>query len=155
MDTRHTPEDDLASLGLVVMRCGLTLAFVWIGALKFRDYEVENSEVLVTASPLTKRLRRKLGARKLARLIGTAQLTMGLLIAARPFAPGIAALGSLGAAGMMCGTLSFLISTPQAWQDEQGLPELSMLGESLLKDSVLLGACLATAAESLEAYSRR
>ncbi len=31
------------------------------------------------------------------------------------------------------------------------MPQLSMLGEALLKDSVLLGAALLTAAESLRA----
>ncbi len=66
MDTEHTPVSGLASAGFSVMRCGLVTAFVWIGALKFTDYEVENAEPLVTASPLTSRLREKLGAQKLA-----------------------------------------------------------------------------------------
>ena len=39
------------------MRGGLVTAFVWIGALKFTGYEVANAEPLVTASPLTSRLR--------------------------------------------------------------------------------------------------
>jgi uncharacterized membrane protein YkgB len=51
---------------------------------------------------------------------------------------------------MFLGTLSFLATTPEAWQARQEWPpQLSMLGESLLKDSVLLGASLFTAAESL------
>ena len=133
------------------MRCGLATTFVWVGALKFKDYEVENAEVLVTASPLTSRLREKLGAQKLGRLIGVTQITLGSLIAAKPFAPRASAVGSFGAAGMMLGTLSFLVTTPEAWQEGQGIPQLSMLGEALLKDSVLLGASLMTAAESLRA----
>jgi reactive chlorine resistance protein C len=52
---------------------------------------------------------------------------------------------------MMCSTLSFLVTTPEAWQEGKGVPRLSMLGEALLKDSVLLGAALLTAAESLRA----
>ena len=59
------------------MRYGLVTTFLWVGALKFTDYEVENSEVLVTASPLTSRLREKLGAQKLARLVGVTQITLG------------------------------------------------------------------------------
>jgi uncharacterized membrane protein YkgB len=55
---------------------------------------------------------------------------------------------------MMLGTLSFLATTPEAWQ-EQGMPRLSMLGEALLKDSVLLGASLVTAADSLRAADAR
>lgn len=52
---------------------------------------------------------------------------------------------------MMLGTLSFLVTTPEAWQEGRGIPQLSVLGEALLKDSVLLGASLMTAAESLRA----
>ena len=114
------------------MRYGLATTLLWIGALKFTDYEVQNAEPLVTASPLTARLREKLGAQKLARLIGVTQITLGSLIAAKPFAPRASAVGSFGAAGMMLGTLSFLVTTPEAWQEGQGMPQLSMLGEALL-----------------------
>jgi uncharacterized membrane protein YkgB len=133
------------------MRYGLATTLLWVGALKFTDYEVQNADVLVTSSPLTSRLREKLGAQKLGWLTGVAQLTLGSLIAARPIAPRASAAGSLGAAGMMASTLSFLATTPEAWQEGKGVPQLSMLGEALLKDSVLLGAALLTAAESLRA----
>jgi uncharacterized membrane protein YkgB len=131
------------------MRYGLATTFVWIGAMKWNDYEIEHAEVLVTASPLTSRLRQKLGAPKLAALVGVTQIALGSLIAARPFAPRASAVGSLGAAGLMLSTLSFLVTTPEAWQEGKGAPQLSMLGEALLKDSVLLGASLLTAADSL------
>jgi reactive chlorine resistance protein C len=133
------------------MRYGLATTLLWIGALKFKDYEVQNAEVLVSSSPLTSRLREKLGATALARLVGVAQITLGSLIAAKPIAPHASAAGSFGAAGMMAGTLSFLATTPEAWQEGEGMPQLSMLGENLLKDSVLLGAALLTAADSLRA----
>jgi hypothetical protein len=68
MSTRHTPPGGLGSVGFLVMRCGLATTFLWVGALKFKDYEVQNAEVLVTASPLTSRLREKLGAQKFGRL---------------------------------------------------------------------------------------
>jgi uncharacterized membrane protein YkgB len=149
--TPQTPVSGLASVGFSVMRCGLATCLLWIGALKFKDYEVQNAEPLVTASPLTSRLREKLGAQKLARILGVTQITLGSLIAAKPFAPHASAVGSFGAAGMMLGTLSFLATTPEAWQEGQGVPQLSMLGEALLKDGVLLGAAILTAAESLRA----
>jgi uncharacterized membrane protein YkgB len=132
------------------MRYGLVTTFVWIGAMKWNDYEVEHAEVLVTASPLTARLRQKLGARRLAALVGITQITLGSLIAARPLAPRASAVGSLGAVGLMLSTLSFLVTTPEAWQEGRA-PRLSMLGEALLKDGVLLGASILTAADSLRA----
>ena len=145
----------LAPIGSSVLRGGLATTLLWIGALKFTDYEVQNAEVLVTASPLTSRLRQKLGARKLGRLVGVMQLTLGSLIAAKPVAPRASAAGSLGAAGLMVSTLSFLVTTPEAWQEGKGVPRLSMLGEALLKDTVLLGAAILTAAESLRAAAGR
>ena len=150
MGTRHAPVSGLATAGSLVTRYGLVTTLVWIGALKFTDYEVQNAEVLVTASPLTSRLRKKLGAQKLGWLTGVAQITLGSLIAAKPVAPRASAVGSFGAAGMMLSTLSFLATTPEAWREGPGgIPQLSVLGEALLKDTVLLGAALLTAAESL------
>ena len=145
----------LAPVGWSVLRGGLATTLLWVGALKFTDYEVQNAEVLVTASPLTSRLRQKLGAQQLGRLVGVMQIALGSLIVAKPVAPRASAAGSLGAAGMMVSTLSFLITTPEAWQEGKGVPRLSMLGEALLKDTVLLGAALLTAAESLRAAGAR
>ena len=152
MGTKHTPVSGLAAAGSSITRYGLVTTLVWIGALKFTDYEVQNAEVLVTASPLTSRLRNKLGAQKLAWLVGVTQITLGSLIAAKPLAPRASAMGSLGAAGLMVSTLSFLATTPEAWREGPGgIPQLSVLGEALLKDAVLLGAALLTAAESMRA----
>src|ERR1700722_13517617 len=151
MGTRQIRISGLASAGSSVMRCGLATTLLWIGALKFKDYEVENAEVLVTASPLTSRLRDKLGARKLARVIGVAQIAFGSLIVAKPAAPKASAVGSFGPVGLFLGTLSFLVTTPESWQEGEGVPKLSMLGEALLKDIVLLGAAVLTGAESLRA----
>jgi len=151
MSARSAPVSGLSSAGLSVLRGGLATTLLWIGALKFQDYEIENAEILVTSSPLTSRLREKLGARTLGRLTGIMQISLGSLIVARPLAPRASAAGSLGAAGMMLGTLSFLVTTPEAWQEGPGFPRLSMLGEALLKDTVLLGAAVLTAAESLQA----
>jgi uncharacterized membrane protein YkgB len=133
------------------MRCGLVTTFVWVGAMKWNDYEVKNAEVLVTASPLTSRLREKLGAQKFARLIGVMQIAVGSLIAAKPLVPRASTVGSFAATGLMLSTLSFLVTTPEAWQEGRGMPLLSMLGEALLKDGVLLGASILTAADSLRA----
>lgn len=151
MGTRRASADDLASVSLSILRCGLATNILWIGALKFQQYEVQNDEPLVTSSPLFSRLRQQLGAQKLNRLIGITEISVGSLIAAKPFAPRASAIGSLGAVGMFLTTLSFLATTPEARQEGQGKLSLSQLGQFLLKDTVLLGAALLTAAESLGA----
>ena len=136
-------------------RYALAMNLVWIGLLKFEDYEVENIRPLTSSSPLFSRLLGKLGEKKLARLIGVTEIATGSLIAAKPLAPRASAIGSLAAIGTFVTTLSFMATTPGIWQENHGAPKLSMVGQFLLKDGVLLGASLLTAAESLQAISRR
>ncbi|MGS2646746.1 DUF417 family protein [Streptosporangium sp. LJ11] len=154
MRTRPTTACNLQIAGASTLRFGLALNLVVIGRLKFEDYEVENIRPLITSSPPFSRLATKLGEQRLARLIGVAEIVIGSLIAAKSFAPRASALGSLAAAGMFTTTLSFLITTPEAWQERRGEPKLSLAGQFLLKDVVLLGASLFTAAESLRYASR-
>jgi uncharacterized membrane protein YkgB len=63
------------------MRSGLATNLLWIGTLKFKQYEVENIDPLLRSGPLFSRLREKLGARRLARVIGIAEIALGSLIA--------------------------------------------------------------------------
>lgn len=154
MGTRSTAGKSLESTGFSTIRYGLALNLLSIGRLKFESYEVENIRPLVTASPVFSWLVARLGEQKLARLIGVAEMAMGSLIAVRPLAPRASALGSLGATGMFATTLSFLATTPEAWQERRNEPKLSIVGQFLVKDVVLLGAALLTAAESLQAARR-
>lgn len=155
MRMRFTSAKSPQAVGSSTLRSALALNLMWIGRLKFEDYEVENIRSLVTSNPLFSRLVNKLGEKRLARLIGVTEIAMGSLIAAKPLAPRASALGSLGAAGIFATTLSFLATAPGVWQENQGAPKLSMVGQFLAKDSVLLGASLVTLAESLQAAQRR
>ncbi|MFJ9760835.1 YkgB family protein [Streptomyces sp. NPDC101149] len=154
MGMRSMVGNVLQDAGFSTIRYGLALNLLSIGRLKFESYEVENIRPLVAASPILSRLVTKLGEQKLARLIGVTEMAVGSLITARPVAPRASALGSLGAAGIFATTLSFLVTTPEAWQERRGEPKLSLAGQFLVKDIVLLGASLLTAAESLQAGQR-
>lgn len=145
----------LQSVGNSVLRSALVTNLVWVGALKFEDYEVENIHPMVSSSPLFSPFLEKLGEQKTARLIGVTEIVMGSLIAAKPFAPRASAIGSFGAVGMFATTLSFLATTPGVWQENRGAPKLSLVGQFLAKDSVYLGASLLMAADSLRAAHRR
>ncbi len=96
-------------------------------------------------------LHARLGARKTAGLIGLTEMAMGALIIARPFSPRLSVLGSFGAIAMFLTTLSFLHTMPGVWQEEHGFPALTLEGQFLAKDGVLLGAAILTTAESLRA----
>jgi hypothetical protein len=59
----------LESAGRGVLRSALAGSLVWVGALKFAEYEAENIQPMVSTSPLFSRIIERLGTRKTARLI--------------------------------------------------------------------------------------
>lgn len=156
MKTQSSGTAEVAqSIGASILRSALAVNLLWIGALKFEEYEVENIRPLVSSSPLLSPVAEKLGEKTTARIIGVTEIAFGALIAAKPLAPRASAIGSLGAVGIFATTLSFLATTPGAWQEGHRVPKLSMVGQFLVKDSVLLGAALLTAADSIRDSRRR
>ncbi|MGY1593205.1 YkgB family protein [Geodermatophilus sp. SYSU D00708] len=145
----------LERVGSAVVRYGLALVLVWIGALKFASYEAAAIEGLVANSPVLSWTYRLGSVPTVAALIGVAEILLGCLIAARPLAPRVSAAGSLGAVLMFLTTLSFLLTTPGVWQPDLGFPFLSGAGQFLVKDVILLGAAIWTAGESLAAAPAR
>jgi len=65
------------SAGTSTLRSALALNLVWIGALKFEDYEVENIHPLVSASPLFSPVIAKLGEKKVAKIVGCTEIALG------------------------------------------------------------------------------
>ncbi len=141
----------LEVVGRGVLRSALVGTLVWVGALKFAEYEAENIQPMVSTSPLFAWINKRMGARKIARFIGITEIVLGMLIAARPLSPRASALGSLGATAMFITTLSFLRTMPGVLQEDHGFPALSLEGQFLAKDGVLLGAAILIAGESLRA----
>ncbi|MEO6235454.1 MAG: DUF417 family protein [Vicinamibacterales bacterium] len=152
MSSTHSTARTLENVGALVSRYGLVVVLVWVGALKFAAYEAEGIEPLVANSPLMSWALQAFGLRTLANLVGLTEIVLGLLIATRPFAPRVSAMGSLGAVGVFLITLTFVLTTPGVWQPGYGFPYPSpMPGQFLLKDVVLLGAAIWTAGEALHA----
>lgn len=142
----------LQGSGEFVLRYGLVVVFLWIGLLKFTEYEAMGIEPFVANSPIWSELYSALGLRNLANLIGVIEVSIGLLIATRAFWPKASAIGSIGAIIAYLITLSFMLTTPGVWQPGYGFPFPSpMPGQFLAKDLVLLGASLWTAGEALRA----
>ncbi|HEX6520418.1 MAG TPA: DUF417 family protein [Streptosporangiaceae bacterium] len=150
MGTQSTAGKRLLTAGIATARYGIMLNFLSIGRLKFEDYEVENIRPLITQHPLFSPLVAKIGERNMARLIGATEIVMGSMIATKPVAPKVSVLGSLAAVATFTTTLSFLATTPEAWQQKHGEPKLSPAGQFLIKDIVLLGASLLAAGDALQ-----
>ena len=145
----------LERIGAAIIRYGLALIIVWIGALKFAAYEATAIQGLVANSPLLSWMYGIASVPTAAAVIGVGEIVLGVLIAMRSFAPRVSAVGSLGAILMFLTTLSFMLSTPGVWQPDYGFPFLSGAGQFLVKDLILLGAAIWTAGDSLKAAAGR
>lgn len=148
----NTKSIRLLKIGEFIIRYSLVVILLWIGCLKFTTYEAEGIKGLVENSPFTSWGYDLMSVQGFAILIGIIEIILGLMIAMRSFSPIISGYGSLGAVIMFVITLSFLLSTPGAWQPEYGFPYLSpMPGQFLLKDLLSLGAAIWTAGEAFVA----
>lgn len=146
----------LENVGATVIRYGLVVILVFVGALKFTAYEAEGIQGLVANSPLMSWAYSIFSVRTFSSLLGVIEITLGVLIATRPFAPKVSAIGSIGSIIMFLITLSFLLTTPGVWQPGYGFPFPSpMPGQFLAKDLLLLGAAIWTAGEALRASKLR
>jgi uncharacterized membrane protein YkgB len=167
--------------GILVLRGGLVIVLLWIGGLKFAKYEGESIVPLVSNSPLmgffyrfrapTYRVHMNKegelnpanrtwnalnGSYRFSHGLGAVILVIGLMIALSPVLPQVATIGSLLLVFMSCTTLSFLVTTPEAWvpaagDTTYGFPYLSGVGRLIIKDAIMLGAAVVTMADSAKA----
>ena len=135
-------------LAAVLLRYGLVIVLGWIGAMKFTAYEAEGIQPLVATSPLMSWMLKAFSLQATSNIIGVTELITALLIAIRPVAPKLSAVGSVLAVLTFLSTLTFLFSLPGWEKSLGGFPALSGSGGFLLKDVVLLGAALWTLADS-------
>jgi len=175
----------LDRIGVSVLRVGLVIVLVWIGALKFADYEADSIVPLVANSPLISfvyhhpapeyraHMNREgelvpahrawqidNGTYTFSHFLGVVIVTLGFLIATHRFLPQVAAVGSALVVLMACTTLSFLVTTPEAWVPAagaaaHGFPYLSGVGRLIVKDAIMFGAAITTMADSAKSYLRR
>ena len=172
----------LDRVGMTMLRVALVVVLLWIGGLKFADYEADSIVPLVANSPVMsfsyshpapdyRKYTNKEGERVQAHqewhrsnrtytfshMLGCVILLIGLLIALHWRFPQIAVVGSGLLILMACTTLSFLITTPEAWVPAlggtaHGFPFLSGVGRLIVKDAIMLGAAVVTLADSAKAY---
>ncbi len=175
----------LDRIGMGVLRLGLVIVLVWIGGLKFVKYEADSIVPLVSQSPLMsffynhpapeyrqymnkegelnaahRAWHESNGTYAFSRGLGIVIILIGLLIALHPVLPQVATVGSFLLIFMACTTLSFLVTTPEAWvpalgDTAHGFPYLSGAGRLIVKDCIMLGAAVTTMADSAGQYLRR
>ena len=139
-------EGRLHWVSTVILRYGLAFLFLRFGVYKFLQPNVTGVQVWTAHSLLLFWVDPLLGPRGGATLIGVIEIVTGAFIALRPVAPRLSMFGSLMAAFAMLNTLSFLFTTPGLDARGSGF---------LIKDIMLLGAAIWSAAEASSAYRER
>ncbi|MFY1663439.1 reactive chlorine resistance membrane protein RclC [Pseudomonas sp. Pseu.R1] len=167
----------LDKIGIHLIRLGVAIIFLWIGALKFVPYEADSITPFVANNPvmslfyahpeqykehLTHEGQLDPAKREwqtanhtysFSQGLGTVEILIGLLVLSYLFSPGFGMVGSLLAFLTPLVTLSFLITTPEAWVQnlgdaDYGFPYLSGGGRLVLKDVLMLAGGVVMIADS-------
>lgn len=142
------------SIGDNLARYGLALIIGWIGVLKFHAYEAHNIAPLVSNSPFMGWLYGLCSVEFFSCLLGVVEIVTAVLLMVKPWFPKTSLLGSALAIVLFVSTLSFLVTTPGVGESGAGgFPLLSMTGQFLLKDVVLLAVSVLTLADTLESLA--
>ncbi len=174
----------LDRVGMGMLRVALVIVLVWIGGLKFVDYEADSIVPLVANSPIMRFLyhqpseyrthmnkegelnlqhrewHEQNGTYTFSHGLGVVIIGIGLLIALYPVRPELSAFGSALLIVMACTTLSFLFTTPEAWvpalgDANHGFPYLSGGGRLIVKDVIMLAAAVVTMADAAKTAVHR
>jgi reactive chlorine resistance protein C len=147
----------IETFGRELARYGVVVILVWIGLMKFTAYEAQGIRLYVANSPLMSWAYDVMSVRGFSDVLGVVEITIAILIAARPFSSRAAVLGSALAVLMFLTTSSFMVTTPGVWEPSAGgFPALSgKPGQFLIKDLALLGISLWSLGEAWRASERR
>ena len=159
-------------LGLGMIRVAILIIFVWIGGLKFWNYEAEGIVPFVANSPFMsffynekapeyRQYKLPEGSFDAAKHewhvknntygfshgLGLLIMSIGLLTFFGFFSRRVGLVGELLAILMTLGTLSFLATTPEVWvpdlgSGEYGFPLLSGAGRLVIKDTAILAGAV-------------
>ncbi len=165
-------------LGVNLIRVAILIIFVWIGGLKFWNYEAEGIVPFVANSPVMsffysneapeyKEYKLKEGefveekyqwhmennTYTFSYGLGILIMSIGVLTFLGIFWPKVGFIGATLAIIMTMGTLSFLITTPEVWvpnlgSGEYGFPLLSGAGRLVIKDTAILAGAVVVLADS-------
>lgn len=155
-------------MGIHLIRVAILIIFVWIGGLKFWNYEAEGIVPFVANSPFMsffynkeapeyKEYKLKEGEFDATKHqwhvenntygfsygLGTLIMSIGILTFLGIFFPKVGLVGAGLVIIMTIGTLSFLVTTPEVWvpnlgSGESGFPLLTGAGRLVIKDTAIL-----------------
>ncbi len=167
-------------LGVHLIRVAILVIFVWIGGLKFWNYEAEGIVPFVANSPFMSffytqpapdyksyklkegefdqkkfEWHKKNNTYGFSHGLGILIMSIGILVFLGIFFPKVGLGGALLAIIMTIGTLSFLVTTPEVWvsdlgSGEFGFPLLTGAGRLVIKDTAILAGAIVVLADSAQ-----
>ncbi len=140
--------NSLKKLGQFLLRYGFAIAFIWLGLMKLKNSEADHLKQILSHSDLFRWMLKYITPYAFSQIIAFLQMAIGVAIAAKPVARRVSFWGGMAAAVILLISVSALFTSSYVWQAPYGFPELSKLGQSILKDVVLLGVALWCAGDS-------
>ena len=175
----------LKGTGIHLIRISIFIVFIWIGGLKFWNYEAEGIVPFVANSPFMSFFYSKKAPEykdyklkegefdkvkhewhkanntcTFARGLAIAIMSFGFLTLLGIWFPKVGFVGSGLVILMMFGTLSFLVTTPEVWvpdlgSGEHGFPLLTGAGRLVLKDVCILAGAVVVLADCAQRILKR
>jgi len=163
--------------GLHFIRFACALVLIWIGGLKFVNYEADGIVPFVATSPFlsffykmpkdykphsnkegelvpeNRQWHTENGTYTFSKSLGVLLIVIGLLLLMGYWNHHAGFIGSILLILMSIGTLSFLVTTPECWvpnlgDGSYGFPLLSARGRLVVKDVIMLGAAIVLLSEA-------
>ncbi|STQ85854.1 DUF417 domain-containing protein [Helicobacter muridarum] len=167
------------NVAIVIAHVAIFVIFIWIGGLKFFNYEAEGIVPFVANSPLSSFFYKDVDNYKSNKIpegtydeqkhkwhddnrtylvsygLGILIILYGTMILFGLFYPILGVVGGILAFFMTCITLSFLITTPEVWVSNlggmnYGFPYLSGAGRLVIKDIAIMACSLVVVSSCAE-----
>ena len=175
----------LEGAGIHMVRIAIFIIFVWIGGLKFWNYEAEGIVPFVANSPFMSSIYEndapeykdyKLNDGEFDKVkhewhkanntytfshgLGVAIMSFGFLTLLGIWFPKVGFVGAGLVTLMTFGTLSFLVTTPEVWvpdlgSGEHGFPLLTGAGRLVVKDVCILAGAVVVLADCAQRILKR
>jgi uncharacterized membrane protein YkgB len=170
--------------GITLIRLSIAIVFIWIGLLKFAPYEADSITPMVAQSPFMSFFYKHPEQYKehfthegqlvpaqrawqtdnntygYSKGLGTVELLIAFCVLANPLSRKLGLLGGLLSFLTPVVTMSFLLTTPEAWvpalgDAQHGFPYLSGMGRLILKDTIMLAGGVVIMADSAASLLRQ
>ena len=171
------------SFGLHFIRFACALVLIWIGGLKFVNYEADGITPFVANSPfmsffysmpeqykvhqnkegelvkVNREWNKQNNTYFFGSILGIVLISISILLLLGYWNDHAGFFGSLLLLLMSVGTLSFLVTTPESWVPDlgdgaHGFPYLSGRGRLVVKDVIMLGAAIILLSEAAKGIIR-